>query len=98
MKSNGSNPNNGTVPRAGINKFAAGIGKRKGAAATDINAPVGHRVIHEKESSLPETLVPGLVPSVPPLHAAAGDDDLMSEPPAKNAPKGKPPRAKPGDK
>lgn len=98
MSNNGNNPNNGNVPRAGINKFAAVFAKRgKGAAVIEVNAPVGHRVIHEKESSLPDTLVPGLAPAIPPLHAATGDDDLMSEPPAKNAPKGKPPRARPGN-
>ncbi|MBK9656593.1 MAG: hypothetical protein IPO66_14485 [Rhodanobacteraceae bacterium] len=98
MSSNSSNPNNGNVPRAGTNKFAAVFARRgKGAAVIPMTVPPVHRVVHEKESSLPPTLVAELLPSPPtPLHAAAGDDDLMSEQPAKNAPKGKPARIKPG--
>lgn len=104
MSSNSSNPNNGKVPHAGTNKFAAVFAKRsKGAAVIPMTVPPVHRVVHEKESSLPPTLVAELVPTPapapappPPLHAAAGDDDLMSEQPAKNSPKGKPARIKPG--
>lgn len=99
MSSNSRNPNNGAVPRAGTNKFAAVFAKRgKGAAATPVTLPPVHAVVHEKESSLPQTLVAELAPQPPPpapLRAAGGDDDVMSQPPAKNAPKGKPARAKP---
>jgi len=98
MSSNSRNPNNGAVPRAGSNKFAAIFARRgKGAAVVPMSVPPVHAVVHERESSLPNTLVAELVPALPaPLHAAAGDDDLMSEQPAKNAPKGKPARIKPG--
>lgn len=92
--SNKGTPNNGKVPRAGTNKFASVFAPRgKGAASAATNAPAD-RVVHEKQSSLPTTLVAGLVPPVAPLRAGGGDDDLMSQPPAKNAPKAKPPRAK----
>lgn len=100
MSSNSKNPNAGAVPRAGVNKFASVFAKRgKGAAAMPMAMPPVHAVVHEKESSLPNTLVAELAPSSPsappaPLRAAGGDDDVMSEPPAKNAPKGKPVRAK----
>lgn len=99
MSSNSKNPNDGAVPRAGVNKFASVFAKRgKGAAAMPMAMPPVHAVVHEKESSLPNTLVAELVPPPPPppapLRAAGGDDDVMSEPPAKNAPKGKPARAK----
>lgn len=96
MTSNGSNPNNGKVPRAGTNRFAAVFAKRgKGGAAVALLTPSPRAVVHERESSLPDTLVAGLVPPRAPLRAAGGDDDLMSQPPAKNAPIGKPQRVKP---
>ncbi len=95
MSNNGSNPNNGKVPRAGTNKFAAVFAPRgKGAAAVALNAPAPDRVVHERQSKLPATLVAGLVPPVESLRAAGGDDDLMSQSPARNAPKARPPRAK----
>ena len=96
MSSNSRNPNNGAVPRAGTNKFAAVFAKRgKGAAVIPMTVPPVHAVVHEKESSLPNTLVAELAPPLTPapLRAAGGDDDVMSQPLAKNAPKGKPVRA-----
>jgi hypothetical protein len=121
MNSSDGNPNNGKVPRAGTNKFAAVFARRRKGAPTGAmdapptgamdapptgamdapptgaqNAPPADRVVHEKESSLPETLVPGLVQTPAPLRAAGGDDDVMSQPPAKNAPRAKGPRSKPG--
>jgi len=98
MSNDGSNPNNGKVPRAGKNKFAAVFAPRgKGGAGTAPTAPASARVVHEKQSNLPNTLVADLIPAVAPvapLRAGGGDDDLMSQPPAKNAPKAKPPRTK----
>jgi hypothetical protein len=96
MNSNDSNPNNGKVPRAGTNRFAAVFAKRgKGAAVVPPTLPPAPRVIHEKESSLPDTLVAGLVAPAP-LCAAKGDDDVMSQPPKKGAPTGKAVPTKPG--
>ncbi len=97
MSSNSKNPNNGAVPRAGTNKFAAVFARRgKGAAVIPMTVPPVHKVVHEKESSLPNTLVAELVPYPAPLRAAGGDDDVMSQAPAKNAPKAKPARTTPG--
>lgn len=96
MSNNDNNPNNGKVPRAGTNRFAAVFAKReKGAAAVALNTPAPRAVAHEMESSLPDTLVAGLVPARAPLRAAGGDDDLMSQAPVKNAPIGKPKQVKP---
>jgi hypothetical protein len=93
MNSNGSNPSNGKVPRAGTNKFASVFAKReKGGAVVALNAPAPRVVAHEMESALPDTLVAGLVPPRAPLRAAGGDDDLMSQAPTKNAPIAKPAR------
>jgi hypothetical protein len=93
MNSNGSDSNNGKVPRAGTNKLSAVFAKRgKGGAAGAINASPPRVVAHERESSLPDTLVAGLVQPRAPLRAAGGDDDVMSQPPARNAPIGKPAR------
>ncbi len=91
MSNNDNNPNNGKVPRAGNNRFAAVFAKRgKGGAVVSPVAPAPREVTHELESNLPDTLVPGLVPPRAPLRAAGGDDGVMSQPPVKNAPIGKP--------
>jgi hypothetical protein len=83
MNSNGNTPPIGRIPRAGSNKFAtifAKHGKSNGAATVNVDG--ADRVAHEHESSLPDTLVDGLSKRTAPLRAAAGDDQLMSQPPA----------------
>jgi hypothetical protein len=46
------------------------------------NVAAEHQVVHEKESSLPVTLVPGLGERKAPRRAASGDDEVMSTPPS----------------
>lgn len=81
MNSNGNST--GKIPRAGTNKFAAIFAKRGKPNSVATEAVAVDRVAHEKESSLPATLVDGLNERTGPLRAAAGDDELMSQPPAK---------------
>lgn len=85
MTSNSNPPFDGRVPPAGISSFSRIFGKRsKGSVPAPAQTRPARSPVHEKESSLPATLVPGLQPA--PRRAAAGDDDLMSQPqPAKPA-------------
>lgn len=72
---------NERVPSAGVSRFDQAFGKRIKGAAQVAGAPHRRPLVHEKESNLPNTLVPNLRGTKPVMQAAAGDDDLMSQQP-----------------
>jgi hypothetical protein len=72
-----------SIPRAVADQFDAEFARvgELDRATPAPNVAAEHQVVHERESSLPVTLVPGLGERKAPLRAASGDDEVMSQPP-----------------